>query len=137
MTKILTNINYKVSKISQQYVFHPVRMVGGVCCLAFVFVVMSLMATFVNAEGKEATTTFAHLLVLFLLSLTLSTQIHLCMEINITCIPSSAMLLADIHTPVYLLPVIISLFIYAGVINPVGRSVYKQNSYSSDSDMIH
>jgi len=35
------------------------------------------------------------------------------------------MLLADIHTPVYLLPVIISLFIYAGDINPDGTCTSK------------
>ena len=57
------------------------------CCLAFVFVVMVLMATVVSEEGKvKAITPFAHSLV-FLLSLTLALYtIHLCMEINITCI---------------------------------------------------
>jgi len=49
-------------------------MEGDVCCLAFVFVVMVLMATVVSEEGKvKAITPFAYSLV-FLLSLTLCTQ---------------------------------------------------------------
>ena len=56
------------------------------CCLAFVFVVMVLMATVVSEEGKvKAITPFAHSLVSFAFSDTQYT-IHLCMEINITCI---------------------------------------------------
>jgi len=62
---VTVTMDGKVQAVDKQYVFHPVRMEEDVCCLAFVFVVMGLMATVVNAEGKEAITPFPHLLVLF------------------------------------------------------------------------
>lgn len=71
---VIVTMDGMVQAVDKQYVFHPVRMEEDVCCLAFVFVVMGLMATVVSVEG---------------------------------------------------------------VINPGGRSKYKQNSYTSDSDMTH